>query len=138
MKMPGPDHPLTITPIRRHVRSAFDGTVIADTEDALLLNEADYPPYYYFPKDDVDMSFFAPTEHRTHCPYKGEASYWSILMHGDIQENVAWAYEDPFPAGEPLKGRICFDPKRVEVYELDEAALHRAPILGGDAGHSTP
>jgi uncharacterized protein (DUF427 family) len=137
MKIPGPDHPITLEPSRRRVRAAFERHVIADTDDALILREADYPPVYYLPMDDVEMSFLSKTEHHTTCPYKGEASYWSIYMEGRIEENAAWSYEDPYPAVGAVKGRIAFYPV-VEVYEVDEADLERAPALGGDAGHSTP
>ncbi len=138
MKEPGPDHPMSIEPSRKRMRAAFERHVIADTEDVLVLREANYPPVYYFPMEDVEMSLLSKTEHSTHCPYKGDASYWSIYMDGVIAENAAWAYEDPFPAALALSGRLAFYPDKVEVYELDEAELQRAPVLGGDAGHSTP
>ncbi len=138
MITPGPDHPITLEPSRKRLRAAFERHVIADTDDALVLSEAGHPPVYYFPMEDVEMSFFAKTDQHTTCPYKGEASYWSIYMEGQIAEDAAWAYEDPYPALSALRGRIAFDPEVVEVYEVDEADLHRAPILGGDAGHSTP
>lgn len=135
MKIPGPDHPITLEPSRRRVRAAFDKHVIADTDDAVILKEANYPPVYYLPMEDVEMSFLAKTEHHTHCPYKGDASYWSIYMDGRIEENAVWAYEDPYPTVAALRGRVAFYPV-VEVYEIDEADLTRA--LGGDAGRSTP
>jgi len=138
MKEPGPDHPLVIEPSRERVRAAFERHVIADTDDAMVVREADYPPVYYLPMEDVDMSYMSRTDHATHCPYKGEASYWTIYMDGVLAENAAWAYEDPYPAATALKGRIAFYPDKVEVYTVDEADLSRAPVLGGDAGHSTP
>ena len=138
MKEPGPDHPITVEPSRKHVRVAFERHVIADTEDALVLREANYPPVYYFPMADVDMSFLSKTEHSTYCPYKGDASYWSIYMDGVIAENAVWGYEEPYPAVPSLAGRVAFYPNKVEIYELDEAELQRAPVLGGDAGRSTP
>jgi uncharacterized protein (DUF427 family) len=137
-KEPGPDHPLTIEPSRQRVRAAFERHVIADTDDALVVREADYAPVYYFPMTDVDMDFMSATDRRTHCPYKGDAGYWSIYMDGVIAENAAWSYVDPYPAAESLKGRIAFYPDKVEVYTVDESDLRRAPALGGDAGHSTP
>ena len=138
MKIPGPDHPITLEPSRRRVRAAFERHVIADTTDALVLREADYPPVYYLPMDDVEMSFLAKTDHHTTCPYKGEASYWSIYMEGQLAENAVWGYEDPYPAMASLRGRVAFYPNVVDVYEIDEEDLQRAPALGGDAGHSTP
>ena len=126
MKIPGPDHPITLEPCRGRVQAAFDQHVIADTDDAVILREASYPPVYYLPIDDVDMSFLTRTERHTTCPYKGEASYWSIYMDGRLAENAAWAYEDPYPAVAAVKGRIAFYPNVVEVYEVDGADVPTA------------
>ena len=134
MKIPGPDHPISFEAAMRRARAAFANHVIADTEEAVILREASYPAVYYFPKDDVEMSFFAQTNHHTHCPYKGDASYWSALIDGQIAENVAWSYEDPFPSAMAIKGMIAFYPDRVEVYEVDAVELDRAPATDG----STP
>ena len=138
MKTPGPDHPITIEPCRRRVRAAFERHIIADTDDALILREASYPPVYYLPMEDVEMGFLAKTDHATTCPYKGEASYWSIYMDGVIAENVAWAYEEPYPSVAAIKGRIAFYPDKVEVYEVDETDLQRTQTIGGDAGSTIP
>ncbi len=138
MKIPGPDHPIALEPSRQRVRATFDNHVIADTDDALVVREADYPPVVYFPMDDVEMSFLAKTDRATTCPYKGQASYWSIYMDGRLAENSVWAYEDPYPAMAALRGRVAFYPNVVEVYEIDEADQQRAPTLVGDAGSSTP
>ena len=136
MKIPGPDHPITIEASRRRVRAAFERHVIADTTDAVVLREADYPPVYYLPMEDVEMSFLSKTDHHTHCPYKGDASYWSIYMEGRIAENAVWAYEDPYPAVAAVRGRIAFYPNVVEVYEVDEADLHRSST-GNEATPTT-
>ena len=117
IKTPGPDHPITIEASRAHMRASFDNHIIADTDDALIVQEANYPPVYYFPIDDVEMSFLGKTDHKTYCPYKGEASYWSILMDGDLVENAVWSYEAPYPAAHALQGRLAFYPNHVEVYE---------------------
>jgi uncharacterized protein (DUF427 family) len=126
MKIPGPDHPITIEPSRQRVRAAYDQHVIADTSDAVILREANYPPVYYLPIDDVEMSFLSKTAHHTTCPYKGEASYWSIYMDGRLAENAVWGYEDPYPSVAAIKGRIAFYPDKVDVYEMDEADLERS------------
>jgi uncharacterized protein (DUF427 family) len=133
MKIPGPDHPITMEPSRRRVRAAFERHVIADTIDALVLHEANYPPVYYLPMEDVDMSYLTRTEHHTTCPYKGEASYWTIYMDGVLAENVAWAYEDPYPSVAAIKGRLAFYPNKVEVYEIDEAESRSSAALGGSS-----
>ena len=117
MKIPGPDHPITLEPAPGPVRAAYDNHVIAETKDAVILREANYPPVYYLPMADVEMSLMAKTDHHTTCPYKGEDSYWTIAMEGRIAENAAWAYEDPYPAVAAIKGRIAFYPNMVEVYE---------------------
>jgi uncharacterized protein (DUF427 family) len=137
-KEPGPDHPITIEPSRQRLRADFERHVIADTEDALVLREASYPPVYYFPMEDVDMGYLSKTAHATYCPYKGTASYWTIYRDGVIAENAVWGYEDPYPFAEALKGRVAFYPDKVEIYAVDERDLERAPILGGDLGPSTP
>ena len=138
MKLPGPDHAITLEPSRLRVRAAFNQHVIADTDDAIVLREAGYAPVYYFPMQDVEMSFLAKTEHRTHCPYKGDASYWSIYMDGDLGENAVWAYESPYPAVAAVRGRVAFDTRTVEVYEIDEEGHHRAPTFGAEARRQTP
>ncbi len=127
MKIPGPDHPITLEPSRRRVRAAFQHHIIADTEDALILREANYPPVYYIPVPDVEMAYLAKTDHSTHCPYKGDASYWSIYMDGVLAENAVWGYEDPYPSVAAINGRIAFYPDKVEVYEVAEEEAGMAP-----------
>ena len=95
MKTPGPDHPITITPAGQRWRVQFQGHVIADSGDALILKEADYPPVVYFPREDVSMEYLTRTKHATHCPYKGEASYYTLMMDGRFVENGVWTYESP-------------------------------------------
>ena len=119
MKIPGPDHPITLEPSRKRVRASFENHVIADTDDALVLKEANYPAVIYFPMDDVEMGFLAKTDRATNCPYKGDASYWSIYMDGQLRENSVWAYEEPYPAMAALRGRVAFYPNVVEVYEVE-------------------
>jgi uncharacterized protein (DUF427 family) len=122
MKLPGPDHPITLEPSRARLQATFEDHVIADTDDALIVREASYPPVYYFPMDHVEMSFLAKTDRSTYCPYKGDASYWSIYMDGQLAENAVWAYEEPYPAVAALHGRVAFYPNVVKVYEVEEAA----------------
>ncbi len=124
MKTPGPDHPITLTPATRRWRALYEGHVIADTADALILQEANYPPVVYFPREDVGMEYMARTDRSTHCPYKGDAAYYTLLMNGHIAENVVWTYEQPYPAMELIEGRIAFYTDRVEVYEVDDAVVN--------------
>ena len=116
MKLPGPDHPITVTPAGRRMRARIGQHVIADTPDAVLLKEADYPAVVYFPRGGVETGFLSKTDRTTHCPYKGDASYYSIMMDGELLENVVWSYEAPFPAMEAIGGLLAFYTDRVEVY----------------------
>ena len=99
MKIPGPDHPITIEPNGRRVRVTFNGRVVADTTRALTLRETTLRPVHYIPREDVDMSLFVRTARTTHCPYK------------------VWTYEAPFPAMASIKERLAFYPDRVDRIE---------------------
>ena len=118
-----PDRTMTVEPCRRRVRARFANHIIADTEDALILREGGLAPVYYFPVDDVEMGYLGRTERSTHCPLKGDAAYYSLLIDGELAENGVWTYDDPKPAAEVLRGRVAFDEDRIEVYELDDAAI---------------
>jgi uncharacterized protein (DUF427 family) len=123
MKIPGPDHPITITPARTRWRAEYEGHVIADSGDALVLQESSYKPVVYFPRQDVSMEFLARTERSTHCPYKGDAAYYSLMMDGHLAENAVWTYETPFPAMEEIRARLAFYPNLVKVYAVDLAEV---------------
>jgi uncharacterized protein (DUF427 family) len=117
---PGPDHPITLEPATRRWRACFRDHVLADTDDAVILHEADLPPVVYFPRADVAMEYMGRTERHTHCPYKGEASYYTLTMDGKVAENVAWSYEHPLDSVSRIEGMIAFYPDRVEVYEVTD------------------
>ncbi|MFZ0845486.1 MAG: DUF427 domain-containing protein [Pseudolabrys sp.] len=117
MKLPGPDHPITITPNRNRVRVTFAGEVIADTTHALTLQEASYPPALYIPRADTKMELLTPTSNATHCPYKGDASYFTIAAGGKTAENAVWSYATPFPAMTEIKEYLAFYPNRVDKIE---------------------
>ena len=119
MKLPGPDHPITIAPTAKRVRARINGHVIADTANSLTLQESTYPAVQYLPREDIEMGYLAKTEKHTICPYKGEASYYTLHIDGQILENVVWSYEDPYPAMEQIRGRLAFYPDKVEVYQVD-------------------
>ena len=119
MKMPGSDHPIAITRNARRVRVHFAGRVIADTCRALTLKEAHYPPVQYIPREDVDVSAFTRTTRHTHCPYKGEASYFTLAVDDRSSENAVWSYEQPFPAVQEIAGHLAFYPERVDAIEED-------------------
>ena len=111
------DHPITIQPNPNRVRVLFDGRVVADTTRALSLKEASLPPVLYIPREDADMSLLERTAHKTHCPYKNDASYYSIRTGGRAAENAVWSYEDPYPAVAQIKGHLAFYPDRVDRIE---------------------
>jgi uncharacterized protein (DUF427 family) len=117
MKVPGPDHPITIAPAAKRVRVSFAGKTIANSTRALVLSEAGYKPVFYIPRADADMSALKPTEHHSHCPYKGDASYFSIAVDGRQAENAVWSYEQPYPAMAEIKERLAFYRNRVDTIE---------------------
>ena len=117
MKEPGPDHPIAISPNDKRVRVIFAGKVIADSRRALTLRETTYPPMHYIPRDDVDMNVLKHTDHHSHCPYKGDASYFSIEADGRSAENAVWSYQQPYPAVKEIAAYLCFYPNRVDAIE---------------------
>jgi len=118
IRVPGPDHPITIerNPVRVSVSIA--GHAIADTRDALTLRESTYPPVQYIPLKDVDMSLLERTDHSTYCPYKGDCVYYSIPLGGDKSVNAVWTYEVPFAAVAEIKDHFAFYPDRVDEIAL--------------------
>jgi uncharacterized protein (DUF427 family) len=117
-KIPGPDHPISIQPTLDRVIVKFAGEVIADSTRALTLREASYPPVQYIPRSDVRMDRLARTEHRTHCPYKGDASYFSVKAGSRNSENAVWTYEQPFDAVGEIAEHVAFYPDRVDSIEI--------------------
>jgi uncharacterized protein (DUF427 family) len=119
MKLPGPDHPITIAANPKRVRISMGGAIIADTTDALTLKEASYPAVQYIPRKDANMALLARTDRVTHCPYKGDANYFSIkAADGKTLENAIWTYETPFPAMAEISGHLAFYPDKVTIEEL--------------------
>ena len=117
IKIPGPDHPITIerNPARVIVRVA--GRVVADTRAALTLREASYPTVQYIPRQDVDMTLLDRTPHISYCPYKGDCSCFSIPLGGARSTNAVWSYETPYPSVMPIKDHLAFYPSRVDAIE---------------------
>jgi uncharacterized protein (DUF427 family) len=117
IKIPGPDHPITITPARERIVVTVAGQRIADTHEAVSLKEAAYPPVHYIPRKDVDMTLLERTSHQTYCPYKGECSYYSIPIGGNRSVNAVWTYEAPYAAVVAIKDYIAFYPDRVDAID---------------------
>ncbi len=104
----------------RHVRVEVEGETIADTRGLRMLFETGLPTRYYFPKDDIRMDLLKPTETKTRCPYKGEASYWSVEAGGKVIEDLAWSYPDPIPECPRIENLVSFFNERVDIYVDDE------------------
>jgi len=117
MKQPNASHPITIEPHASRVCVKFNGVVVADTQRALALREASLPVAFYIPRDDVRMDLLTPTQHVTHCPYKGDASYFSISVDGGDAENAVWSYEAPYAAVAAIKHHLAFYPSKVDAIE---------------------
>ncbi|OQW56197.1 MAG: hypothetical protein A4S14_10525 [Proteobacteria bacterium SG_bin9] len=118
MKIPGPDHPITISPNPKRVRVTANGIVIAETAKALTLKESTYPVVHYIPRGDARMEHLQRTAHTTMCPYKGIANYFTIGAGGRTLDNAIWTYEDPYPAMTQIAGHLAFYPSKVTIEEL--------------------
>jgi len=112
---PGPDHPITIEPTPGRVVVSVGGRKIADTAAALTLREANYPPSQYIPLADVDPSALERTDHASYCPYKGDASYYSILTDDGTLENAVWEYQTPYESVADIEGYVAFYQDKVEI-----------------------
>ena len=117
MKVPGPDHPITIQRNPSRVIVSVAGRVIADTREALTLREAAYPAVQYVPRKDVDMSLLERTDNATYCPFKGDCAYYSISVGGERSVNAVWTYEAPYASVDEIKDHLAFYPDRVDSIE---------------------
>ena len=115
IKVPGPDHPITIAPNPKRVVVTVGGRVIADSRAALTMQEGKYPAVHYIPRTDVDMAALTRTEHASYCPYKGDCSYFSIPAGGECAVNAVWSYEAPYEAVAAIKDHLAFYPDRVDA-----------------------
>lgn len=115
--IPGPDHPIELEPFDGHVRVTFAHHTVADTDAALELREASYPPVYYVPLADVDHGALRPSETTSHCPYKGDACYYDVIDPHTLQAvtDAVWHYRDPYPSVERIAGYVAFYPDRVRI-----------------------
>ena len=123
MPIEGSDQRLSISRADKRWRAVFAGHLIADSDDALVVREAGHDPVVYFPRGDVSMEYMSRTDKRTHCPLKGDAGYYTLLMDGHWAENGVWTYEQPPEGAGAIAGHLAFDPKLIEVYEIDDETL---------------
>ena len=115
-KIPDASHPITIRPTSTRVTVRVGGTVVARTDNALSLAEASYPVVQYIPLDDVDQSLLERTTRQSYCPYKGDASYYTVTSpEGGTEADVIWTYEHPYPSVAEIAGHVAFYPDRAEI-----------------------
>jgi uncharacterized protein (DUF427 family) len=115
IKIPGPDHPITIERNASRVVVSAGGRIVADTQEALTLREAKYPAVQYIPRKDVDMSLLVRSDHATYCPYKGDSAYYDIAVGEKRSANAVWTYETPYAAVTHIKDYLAFYPDRVDA-----------------------
>lgn len=118
IKIPGPDHPITIRPAAETIRVRVAGRVVLESPPALILEEKGYPAVAYIPREDADMSLLTRTTHYTYCPYKGDCAYFSIPIGGEKSEYAVWSYETPYEAVKAIKNHLAFYPGRVDEIAL--------------------
>lgn len=115
MSAPGHAHAITIEKNPNRITVTFNGTVLADTQSALVLKEGPLPPANYIPREDVQMSYLQRTDHSTHCPFKGDASYFSVSVNGKTAENAVWTYEAPIDSVAQIKDYVVFYPEKMDA-----------------------
>jgi len=120
-------HQITIAPSNAHVTISVNGVKVADSERPVLLDETGLPTRYYLPKEDVRTDLLRSTNLHTTCPFKGEASYWSLDLSGEVFDGIAWSYESPIPNAEGITGLLCFYPERVEM-KVEAPAGPQRPV----------
>ena len=131
------NHPLYLEDSPRRVRAVFGGETVADSRNVKLLHEKGHLPIYYFPEEDVRMNLLEPTDHTSHCPFKGDASYWSIRVGDRVAENAVWGYPEPLESAPPIAGLVAFYHGAMDKWlEEDEEMLghphdpyHRVDVL---------
>lgn len=117
IKLPGPDHPISIAPNPNRIKVTVGGQVIADTTDALTLLESHYPPVHYIPRKDVRMEELTRSDTTSYCPYKGDASYFGLTSGGENAQDAVWTYEAPYDAVVQIGEHLAFYPDRVDAIE---------------------
>jgi uncharacterized protein (DUF427 family) len=125
IRVPGPDHPITISPVQGTMRVTVAGRIVVESTRALRLEEKGYPPVYYLPRGDADMSLLVRTGHYTYCPYKGDCTYYSIPIGGARSEYAVWTYEKPYEAVASIREYLAFYPGRVDAIEFVSRARQR-------------
>jgi uncharacterized protein (DUF427 family) len=110
-------HAIVIEKNPNRVKVTFNSKLIADTQKALVLREGKLPPVLYLPREDVDMTLLQRTDHSSHCPFKGDAAYFTINAEGKSAQNAVWTYESPIPAVAGIKARLAFYTEKMDAVE---------------------
>jgi uncharacterized protein (DUF427 family) len=118
IRIPGPDHPVTISLPEGKVRVTVAGRIVAESAQALRLEEKGCPPVYYLPRNHADISLLVPTTHYTYCPYKGDCTYYSVPIGGSKSVYAVWTYEKPYEAVADIKEHLAFYPSRVDAIDM--------------------
>ena len=121
IKEPSAEHPISVSAHSGRIQVRAGNRLIADSTDALVLLESNYPAVFYLPRTDVDMSLLERSDHHSYCPYKGDCSYFSIPSAGERSTNAVWSYEAPYPAVSAIKNYLAFYPDRVDAIEASTA-----------------
>jgi uncharacterized protein (DUF427 family) len=108
-------HKITITPTSQHIEVTLGGEQLAESDRVVLLDETGLPTRYYIPREDVRTELLQPSARETTCPFKGQASYWSVRVGDEIHEDLVWSYETPIPGAAGIKGLMSFYNERVEL-----------------------
>jgi uncharacterized protein (DUF427 family) len=110
-----PGHTVSIAPADLHVVVRVDGEVVAESDNPVVLEETGMPTRYYLPREDVRIDLMRATNFKTECPFKGQASYWTLELGGAVHDGIVWSYETPIPAAEGIAGMLCFYNDRVDL-----------------------
>lgn len=121
---------LIIEPSEKRIRAVVNGQTVAESSRALIMQETRLPAVFYFPREDVRMDLLARTGHRTYCPFKGNASHWTMTVDGKIAENAAWSYEAPFDEAEMVEGYIAFYWDAIDGWFADDTQIEGQPTYG--------
>ena len=117
-------HSITVTPADLHVEVSVNGVKVAESDRPVLLDETGLPTRYYLPREHVRVDLLRPTNTETVCPFKGQASYWTVELDDEVHDDLVWTYESPIPQAEGVKGLLCFYNERVDLV-VDGEPLER-------------
>ena len=132
-----PEYRMEFEPSPRRVSVVFNGVTVADSRRGMVLRETRLEPVYYLPVEDVRMDLMRRTDYHSHCPFKGNASYWTLTVGEQTADNVLWGYEDPLPEAAALKGYVAFYRNRMDAWYEEEERVSIDPVTDTHA-HGNP